>query len=79
MYKIFLKYCKLYRIIIDKLFSLNGVYSFSIPMRIYGDFDNHYLLYDKNGNVVEGTSSLYQALKKRNNGEFGITVMYDKY
>ena len=79
MYKFFLKYCKLYRIIVDKLFSLKGVYSFSIPMRIYGNFDNHYLLYDKQGNVVDGTEYLYQALKKRNNGEFGITVLYDKY
>ena len=41
MYKMFLKYCKLYRVIIDKLFRLEGVYSFSIPMRIYGNFDNH--------------------------------------
>ena len=79
MYKTFLKYCRPYRILIEKLFSLEGVYSFSIPMRIYGNFDNHYLLYDKKGNVVEGTSTLRQALKKRNNGEFGITVMYDKY
>lgn len=46
MYKMFLKYCKLYRVIIDKLFRLEGVYSFSIPMRIYGNFDNHYLIYD---------------------------------
>jgi len=79
MYKTFLKYCRPYRILIEKLFSLERVYSFSIPMRIYGNFDNHYLLYDKKGNVVEGTSTLRQALKKRNNGEFGITVMYDKY
>lgn len=79
MYKTFLKYCKLYRIIIDKLFSLKGVYSFSIPMRVYSNFDNHYLIYDKNGNVIDGTEYLHQALKKRNNGEFGITVMYDKY
>lgn len=79
MYKIFLKYCKLYRVMIDKLFRLDGVYHFSIPMGIYGNFDNHYLIYDKEGNVVEGTEYLYQALKKRNNGEFGITVLYDKY
>lgn len=79
MYKTFLKYCKLYRIIIDKLFSLNGVYRLSIPMGIYGNFDNHYLVYDKDGNVIDGTQYLYQALKKRNDGEFGISVLYDKY
>ena len=53
MYKTFLKYCKLYRIIIDKLFSLNGVYRLSIPMGIYGNFDNHYLVYDKDGNPLD--------------------------
>ena len=79
MYKTFLKYCKLYRIVIDKLFSLKGVYRLSIPMGIYGNFDNHYLVYDKDGNVIDGTQYLYQALKKRNDGEFGISVLYDKY
>lgn len=79
MYKTFLKYYKLYRVIIDKLFRLEGVYSFSIPMWVYSNFDNHYLIYDKNGNVIDGTKYLYQALKKRNNDELGITVLYDKY
>lgn len=79
MYKFFLKYCRPFRIVVEKLFGLKNVYRLSIPMGIYGNFDNHYLVYDNEGNVIKGTQFLFQALKERKNNQYGISVLYDKY
>jgi len=75
--KFFLKYCKIYRKLIVKLFGKYNVYEFHIPWEIYGDFDIHYLGYDKDGHVKKGFRNIIDALK--NKGDLGLTVLYDKY
>ena len=79
MYKAFLKICSPFRRLVDKFFGLDGVYRLSIPMRVYSNFDNHYLVYDKEGNVLMGTKYLRDALRERKDNQYGITVMFDKY
>ena len=77
MRKMFLKYCKPYRWLISKLFGKYNVERVSIPFGIYGNFDIHYLGFDKDGNVEKGFTSIVDAL--RNKGDLGLTVLYDKY
>lgn len=80
MRKFFLKYCRPYRWMICKLFGKphNGERGkLSIPFKIYGDFDVHYLGYDQDGNVKKGFKNIVDALK--NKGDLGLTVLYDKY
>ena len=77
MRKFFLKHCKLYRWLIKKLFYKPHPERLSIPWDIYGDFDVHYLGYDKDGNVQKGFKNIVDAL--RNKGDLGLTVLYDKY
>ena len=77
MRKLFLKYCKPYRKFVCKFFGIEGVGRISIPMRLYSNFDNHYLLYDNEGNAKAGYKTLFEALKNKNG--MGITVIYDKY
>ena len=77
MRKFFLKHCQLYWVLISKLFGKYDVERLSIPFPIYGDFNCHYLGFDKDGTVRRGFHSLPEAIKNR--GDLGLTVLYDKY
>lgn len=77
MKNFFLKHCRLYRVLIHKLFGKYEVEWLNIPSSIYGDFSVHYLGFDEVGNVQKGFHSLVDAL--RNRGGLGLTVLYDKY
>lgn len=77
MQKFFLKHCKIYRKFVDRVWGLQDVHTLQIPSEFYGDFNVHYLCYDKNGNVTKGFKTLWSAL--RGKGELGLTVLYDKY
>ena len=77
MRKFFLKHCRLYRWLIKKLFYKPHPERLSIPWNIYGDFDVHYLGYDKDGNVQKGFRNIFEAVKNR--GNLGLIAMYDKY
>jgi hypothetical protein len=77
MRKFFLKHCKPYRWFISKMFGIPHPAHLSIPWNIYGDFNVHYLGYDKEGNVRKGFRNIFEAIKNR--GDLGLTVMYDKY
>ena len=77
MKKFFLKHCKIYRILISKLFGKYKVKELIIPFGIYGNFEYCYLGFDKDGNVQKGFKNLIDALKNR--GSLGLTVLYDKY
>ena len=75
MKKFFLKHCAWYRWLIKKLFYKPHPDRLSIPWNIYGDFDVHYIGYDKNGNVLKGFRNIFEAVKNR--GDLGLTVLYD--
>ena len=77
MRKFFLKHCKPYRWLISKLFGIPHPEMLTIPFDIYGDFDIHYIAYDRTGNVQKGFCNIFEAVKNR--GNLGLTVMYDKY
>ena len=73
----FLKYCKPYRWLVCRIFGIPSVHRISIPFGYYSDFDCHYLAYDKEGDVKIGFSTLREAIKNR--GDFGLTVIYNRY
>ena len=67
---------KLYRRIIHKLYSIQtNTTKMSFPIGILGDFNVHYIVYDKFGNVKNGYRPLRQALANRQN--YGISVLYE--
>ena len=77
MRKFFLKHCALYRWFIGKLFYKPHPERLSIPWKIYGDFDVHYLGYDEDGNVQRVFRNIFEAIK--NKGNLGVTVLYERY
>ncbi len=77
MKKLFLKYCRPYRWLFNKLFGKYNIEKLSIPFDIYGNFKFCYLGFDKDGNVQKGFANIVDALK--NKGELGLTVLYDKH
>lgn len=79
MQKFFLKHCKIYRKLVDKLWGLKNIHYFHIPFGIYGNFDVHYMLYNQEGNVKQGCRTLQEALQIRKTTNYGITVLYDRY
>ena len=67
---------RLYRKIIHKLYSIHTTTSkLSFPIGILSDFNVHYIVYDKFGNVKNGYRTLRQALANRQN--YGISVLYE--
>lgn len=77
MRKFFLKHCRLYRILIHRLFGKYNVSELTIPFDIYGNFNYHYMGFNEKGVVVKGFKNIFEAIK--NKGDLGITVLYDKY
>ena len=77
MRKFFLKHCKIYRMLVCKIFGKYKVSELSIPFGIYGDFNYHYLGFDKDGKVHKGFKNIVDVIK--NKGNLGITVVYDGY
>lgn len=77
MKRFFLKYCRTYRRLIDKLYGKYNVERLSIPFDIYENFNYCYVGFDKNGTVRKGFCGLVEAIKNR--GDLGLTVLYDKY
>lgn len=67
---------KLYRRIIHKLYSIQtNTTKMSFPIGILGDFNVHYIVYDKCGCVLNGYKTLREAVRNRQNN--GISVLYE--
>lgn len=70
----FIRHCRLYRMLICKLFGKYDCEYLTFPFALYGTFEYSYIGYNEKGIVKKGFCSLWEALK--NKGDLGITTIY---
>lgn len=52
-------------------------YSIHVPMKIYGNFNYKFFLHDAKGNVHEGATSIFEAIKKHKTSGLYIVKVND--
>lgn len=58
-------------------YAKQNVGKINIPMTILTRFDFHYFLYDENGDVVDGTKTILEALHKHKKSGLYVTRVWD--
>lgn len=63
--------------LIHKIYANPNIDFLHIPMAHLSRFDWHYFLYDNQGNVFDGTSNLFDAIKKSKELNCYFTRVWD--